>query len=290
MEMYSWTQWVMFFYIYCFLGWVWESIYVSVREKRLVNRGFLKGPFLPIYGSGALCVLIVTIPFRGNVPLMCVAGMFSAAVLEYVTGAAMEKLFGVRYWDYTDKFLNLNGHICLASVLLWGVMTIMVVDGIQVYLEEFVFWIGEPCLTWIVFGVTPFVTADFATSFVAAIHLRDLLVERERITRELQRLNARTAELTAAVREAGDKATERMLAEVQELMDRVTGEKDRMRLAYNKSIRGLLSRNPRAVSVQYREAFQELKSTFIEKLDEKKELFEEKVESGKEKLESLKRH
>ena len=74
MTEYTLSQWMLFFYIYCFLGWVWESIYVSVCEKKLVNRGFLKGPFLPIYGSGAICILVVTIPVRGNIPAMCIAG------------------------------------------------------------------------------------------------------------------------------------------------------------------------------------------------------------------------
>ena len=99
MEMYTTSQWVMFFYIYCFLGWVWESAYVSVIKHRFVNRGFLKGPFLPLYGSGAICILVVTIPVRGNIPLMFLIGMVSATVLEYVTGVVMERLFRVRYWD-----------------------------------------------------------------------------------------------------------------------------------------------------------------------------------------------
>ena len=138
MTEYTLSQWLLFFYIYCFFGWVWESTYVSVCQRKLVNRGFLKGPWLPIYGSGAICILVVTIPVRGNIPAMCIVGMVSAAVLEYVTGYVMERLFRVRYWDYTGKFLNINGYICLASVLCWGVMTILVVDVIHVRIEQMV--------------------------------------------------------------------------------------------------------------------------------------------------------
>ena len=104
---------ILLFFFYCFCGWVWESAYVSVCERKLVNRGFLKGPFLPIYGSGAICILIVTIPVRGNIPAMCIVGMVAATVLEYITGYVMERLFKVRYWDYTGKFLNVHGYICL---------------------------------------------------------------------------------------------------------------------------------------------------------------------------------
>lgn len=92
MTAYTVSQWILFFYIYCFCGWVWESAYVSVCERKPVNRGFLKGPFLPIYSRpGAICILIVTIPVRGNIPAMCVVGMVSATVLEYITGYVMDR-------------------------------------------------------------------------------------------------------------------------------------------------------------------------------------------------------
>ncbi|MCD8104270.1 MAG: hypothetical protein LUF35_04540 [Lachnospiraceae bacterium] len=199
MSVYTFSQWVLFFYIYCFLGWVFESVYVSIMERRLVNRGFLKGPLLPIYGSGALCVLIVTIPFRGSIPLMCLAGMAAATLLEYVTGAAMEKLFHVRYWDYTGKLLNVNGHICLMSTLCWGVMTILVVEVLQVFLEKLVFSVDEQLVTVAVFAITPFVTADLVTSFRAAIHLRDILIQWERLSEELEKLEKQKQELEAAI-------------------------------------------------------------------------------------------
>ncbi len=201
MEIYTFSQWVLFFYIYCFLGWVFESVYVSISEKHWVNRGFLKGPFLPIYGCGALCVLVVTIPFRDNLPLMCLAGMVSATILEYVTGAVMEKLFHVRYWDYTGRLLNINGHICLASVLCWGVMTILVVDVLQVQLEKVVLAVNEQAVTVITFAVTPFVAGDFVTSFRAAIRLKDVLVYLEHAQEELEQLAVRRRELEAALAE-----------------------------------------------------------------------------------------
>ena len=98
---YNAGQWMLFFYIYCFLGWLWESTYVSVRRREWVNRGFMHGPFLPIYGSGAIVILFTTLAFRENLWMIYLLGMISATILEYFTGAAMEKLFHVRYWDYT---------------------------------------------------------------------------------------------------------------------------------------------------------------------------------------------
>ena len=118
---YNVTQWLLFFYLYSFVGWVWESCYVSVKKGRWVNRGFLNGPFLPIYGFGAVTILISTMSVRDSVPLIFLLGMLGATVLEYVTGACMERMFHVRYWDYSNQKLNLNGHICLTSSLAWGI-------------------------------------------------------------------------------------------------------------------------------------------------------------------------
>ncbi|MCC8046499.1 MAG: hypothetical protein LIP12_13555 [Clostridiales bacterium] len=339
MNTYTFSQWVLFFYIYCFLGWVFESTYVSIMEHHLVNRGFLRGPFLPIYGSGALCVLIVTIPFRDSVPLMCLAGMTAATLLEYVTGAAMEKLFHVRYWDYTGKFLNVNGHICLMSVLCWGVMTLLVVDVLQVFLENLVLAVDEQVVTVIVFVVTPFLTVDFVTSFRTAIHLRDILVQWERVNEEMEKLEAQRREMEAALarrrRELEAAIAERKreleaaldeqkqslestfgsrdewkqglglslserkrelettitqlrqemeeslaqrnreltdkVAALQEKVSRMTVESDLLQKMHGKSIRGLLRRNPKAVSVMNREAFAALKQSLTRRTGEKKD-------------------
>lgn len=268
MTMYTVSQWMMFFYIYCFVGWIWESVYVSICEKKLVNRGFLKGPFLPIYGSGAICILVVTIPVRGNIPLMCLIGMAAATVLEYVTGAAMERLFRVRYWDYTGKFLNINGHICLASTLCWGVMTVLVVDVIHVYVERLVLTVDEQYVTWMVLLLTVYFTADFVTSFNAAIRLRDILVQNERVKEELKKLSAKKDELEHALSGAGEKAKEQLTQELQELLIKTGELKGHLRITSTASIKGLLKRNPRAISRWHRESFVELKQTMMEKIEE----------------------
>ena len=111
MYVYTLGQWLLFFFLYCFLGWVWESCYVSARQRRWVNRGFLHGPLLPIYGFGAVIILWATLPVRGSLPLIFLLGMLAATALEYVTGAAMEALFKVRYWDYSKQPCNLHGYI-----------------------------------------------------------------------------------------------------------------------------------------------------------------------------------
>jgi uncharacterized membrane protein len=93
MHFYTATQWVLLFFFYCFLGWVWESCYVFPLPAAVVNRGFLSGPLLPIYGSGAIIILFVTLPVEDSLPLIFLCGTAAATALEYVTGAVMERLF-----------------------------------------------------------------------------------------------------------------------------------------------------------------------------------------------------
>ena len=90
---YSPGQWALLFFFYCLCGWVWESCYVSAKQHHWVNRGFLHGPLLPIYGSGAIIILFVTLPVADNLWLVYILGLLAATALEYVVGARMERLF-----------------------------------------------------------------------------------------------------------------------------------------------------------------------------------------------------
>ena len=106
MYVYTPGQWALLFFFYCFCGWVWESCYVSAKQRHWVNRGFLHGPLLPIYGSGAIIILFATLPVADNFWLVYFLGMLAATALEYVVGAVMEQLFKVRYWDLICFYLH----------------------------------------------------------------------------------------------------------------------------------------------------------------------------------------
>ena len=116
--------------LYRVIGWVYESIYCSIQQRRLVNRGFLNGPLCPIYGAGAILVLFL---FRSlqNPALSFIAGALATGVLEYVTSWLMEKLFHARWWDYEDWRFNLHGRVCLAGVAAFGAMSVILIKGIH---------------------------------------------------------------------------------------------------------------------------------------------------------------
>ena len=136
MYSYSFIQWLLFFYVYCFVGWCIESTIVSVSSRKFVNRGFVRGPLLPIYGFGAIVILFVTIPVKGNPLLVYIFGAIGTTILEYITGWLMEKIFKMKYWDYSDCKFNLKGYICLKSSLFWGVLSLFLVFIIHKPIED----------------------------------------------------------------------------------------------------------------------------------------------------------
>ena len=200
MHVYTAGQWVLLFFFYCFCGWVWESCYVSLCQRRWVNRGFLQGPLLPIYGSGAIIILFVTRPVAGNLGLVWLLGMLAATALEYVTGDVMERLFKVRYWDYSKQKFNLNGHICLSSSIAWGFFSILLVRFIHPpiarLLADVPSWLVDP----LALALTIAFTVDVVQSVQAALDLKDVLTKLAEENEDLRRL-AKRAEVVSAFAE-----------------------------------------------------------------------------------------
>ena len=275
MGFYSVSQWLIFFFTYCFLGWVWECLYVSVKTRHWVNRGFLHGPFLPIYGFGAMVILLSTIGVRSYVPLIFVFGMISSTVLEYVTGFAMEKLFGVKYWDYSDKRFNFRGHICLFASLGWGLFSVILICFIHKPIESVVTAIPIVLSDITAFGLGIYMACDFMISFNEAMDLKSMLI---RFTSENEQVKiiARRIEITKTFAEGDiiklrDKVSE-ALSELKERLPEFEKEKrffaammyERERFLNKQGreyrhIHSILKRNPHAVSKIYGEAFREIK-------------------------------
>ena len=200
MHVYTTGQWVLLFFFYCFCGWVWESCYVSVCQRRWVNRGFLNGPLLPIYGFGAIIILFATLPVEDNLYLVWLFGMLAATALEYVTGAAMEALFKVRYWDYSKHRFQLNGHICLSSSIAWGFFSIFLVRFLHPPIGRLLLDIPSWCVDPLALALTVAFTADVVRSVQAAMDLREVLMRVTEENEELRRL-AKRAEVAAAFAE-----------------------------------------------------------------------------------------
>lgn len=112
---------IYFFTFYSFAGWCLEVLYYFKNEHKFVNRGFLYGPFCPIYGFGVLFLIIFLNNYKDNIFILFTLACFFTTVLEYITGFALEKIFKAKWWDYTDDPLNIHGRVCLLYSLLWGI-------------------------------------------------------------------------------------------------------------------------------------------------------------------------
>ena len=126
------SRYVVWFLVYSVLGWMYESTYCTIVERKWANRGFLYGPLCPIYGFGVIGMIAVwqLVQAEGisvSPWQVFVVTALGTAVLEYLTSWALEKLFHARWWDYTDMPLNVNGRICLPATVLFGLMGLLVV-------------------------------------------------------------------------------------------------------------------------------------------------------------------
>lgn len=126
------------FFIYGFLGWCIEVGFCGVELGKFVNRGFLNGPICPIYGFGAVIVILCLTPVSGNAVLLFFASAVLTSLLELATGFALDKIFHARWWDYSDKPFNIGGYICLKFSIYWGFICIALMRGIHPVIYDLV--------------------------------------------------------------------------------------------------------------------------------------------------------
>ena len=163
---------IIYFFIYSFLGWVQEILYFLVTERRFRNGGIVIAPLLPIYGIGALSILLFLQPYIHKPFLVFLLSAILASVIEYIGHYAMEKWFHVLLWDYKDKPFNLNGRICLENSLGFGILALLVVYVAHPFIASLVGMIPQKLavLLAIILGVLFII--DVANAWMSMIKLR----------------------------------------------------------------------------------------------------------------------
>lgn len=266
---YTIIQWMLFFYIYCFLGWCVESSIVSYSQKRWVNRGYLTLPMLPIYGSGAIVVLFVSLPVRDSIILVYFFGMIAATILEYITGWAMESILKVKYWDYTGKFGNVKGRICLKSSLFWGVLSIFMTYIIHNPIEKFVLSLPIFILNFSVTVISVMFLVDFIISTKKAIDFRNMLEYMARTREKIEDLYKELEEKGKALKESlEDKIEESIESQkakndvrTEEIMKKIALLNKEREETMEKMARfyGILRSNPTVTSKYFQRALKEIR-------------------------------
>ena len=183
------------FVIYSFLGWLTEVLYAFYKHRKFVNRGFLFGPFCPIYGIGVVLASKLLFNFKANIIILYILSVIITSALEYITSYILEIFFQSTWWDYSNQKYNINGKICLIFSLLWGLACVLIVKIVNPFVENllsvFINLLGsyEKLFLEIVFL---YFCADFIITLVSLFGFKRILLSLQNIK---QKYNVEFAKL-----------------------------------------------------------------------------------------------
>lgn len=156
-------NYIALFFIYSFLGWLMESVSDTIRKKKFVNRGFLIGPYCPIYGAGVLLITILLRKYNDDIWITFFMSLLICGTLEYLTSYVMEKLFKARWWDYSQRKFNINGRICLETLIPFGIA------------GTFIIYIANPFFLKYI-NIIPAIVMHVLTGTFVAIYITDMIL------------------------------------------------------------------------------------------------------------------
>ncbi len=212
------SLWFLYFIIYSIFGWILETIYCSVQERRFVERGFLRGPLCPIYGTGALILLVVLKPFE-NWALIFLISFFLTSILEYITSYAMEKIFKMRWWDYSGYFLNLNGRVCLLNSTLFGLLALILTEILHPFVEARAAVLPHNLL----FTLTALFSILLLVDFIISVHASF------RLKNNLEKLREAQEHLKEELLKYQQEIREHLLEGKEDLLEQLTEGKDNLK-------------------------------------------------------------
>lgn len=185
MKGYTLIQVFLTFIIYAFLGWCLEVTFHLFKSKKFINRGFLNGPICPIYGVGAVMVLL----FLGNLEnkfwVIFSGGAIFASLLELVTGYTLEKIFNTRWWDYSNNKFNIGGYISLSFTIIWGFVSVFMMYILQPIVNNIVNSIPRAFINPIAVLIFGVFILDLITTIRALVSFKAVLNEIEGLRGQL---------------------------------------------------------------------------------------------------------
>ena len=129
-------EYITYFSVYSFLGWLIETIYALFVHGHFVKRGFLFGPLCPIYGFGAVILIMATKKLYKKPFLKFLIATVAFTLFEYIVSFLLEMLFGLRWWDYSNDFLNIQGRVSLPYSIFWGIIGLILLEKLHPYVQE----------------------------------------------------------------------------------------------------------------------------------------------------------
>ena len=308
MHAYHLSQWLIFFFIYSFIGWIPVAdllLYLQLHRLGLgellcvcaeaalgepgvpsrtdaadlrIRSGGDPGEHHRRAGASVADLYLrpgSTIGVREHPWLIFIFGLVAATALEYVTGAVMERMFHVRYWDYSNQKLNVHGYICASSSLCWGVFSVLLVRFVHVPIERVVLGIPLLASDIVAMVLTVAASVDLTQSFNEAMDFKRVLAQLEESKEQIRRLQERVLAASEEKLEEYRQRSDELVGEYRQRVDELVAEykkrseqlaeehrKRTEELAQNyRHIASQLRRNPTASSKKFAEAFKELKDT-----------------------------
>jgi uncharacterized membrane protein len=175
--MYAFSLFLLYLALYSFLGWIAEVLYVFATTRHLQNRGFLTGPFLPIYGFGAILLLLLVYPYVNNPFLVFLASVVITSALEFFTHLVLDKLFHIKLWDYSNRPFNLQGRICLQNSLAFGGLGLLLLYVIHPVAKMLLGSLPQTAAIAIAWSLLGILAVDAANSIRSLAKVRPVLDE-----------------------------------------------------------------------------------------------------------------
>ena len=187
------------FSLYSVMGWIWEVIICSIPAKRFINRGFLNGPYCPIYGAGATLVIILLSGIESPVLLFFI-GAILTCTLEYITSWAMEKLFHAKWWDYSDKFFNINGRVCLLGAAAFGTLSVVTIKLLHPIVKMYTLMLPSLAISLIALSLLALLLTDTVYTVTSFSEFNTKLHElNERFNRALDLVNGQRKSISEKI-------------------------------------------------------------------------------------------
>lgn len=244
------------FIIYAFLGWVLEVVGKLIEQKKFINRGFLVGPYCPIYGVGALLITFLFKKYTDDPVALFIMAIVVCGVLEYLTSYFMEKIFHARWWDYSQRKFNINGRVCLDTIIPFGLLGMFIMYVSNPFLIEKLEQLPELALNILFWVLLIIYIADniISTNVISYVG---------KTTKEFGKNLDNTEEITRKVKET--------------------------LIGKSALYRRLLSAYPKiqAIKVKIKEKQEELKRQVQEQTDELKESVNKQKEEIKKKIKTI---
>ena len=199
-------KYIILFFAFSFLGWLMEVMMVILKERKIVNRGFLIGPCCPIYGFGGLIMTLLLQNIKNNPIILFLLSLLICSVLEYGTSYVMEKLFHARWWDYSNRKFNINGRICLTNMIAFGLLGCLIIYILDPIYFEKIKYLSTQILNIICIILLALFLIDsiFSVKIIKNIKLikKNMKDNTEEITRRVKEILIEKSALTRRIVEA----------------------------------------------------------------------------------------